>query len=123
MTMPVSDARDPDRPGRAGAGRLPWRSRTRRRHPSARARPDRPADQGGRQAGPGAMRELRKKTEGASEPEADRREYVVDVELLNTQGRPEPPSRERSPPKSREEPSDQGAATPRADRDVVSLFR
>src|SRR5439155_22281965 len=32
----------------------------------------------------GAMRELRKKTEGASEPEADRREYVVNVELLDT---------------------------------------
>ncbi len=31
----------------------------------------------------GAMQELRKKTEGASEPEADRREYVVNVELLN----------------------------------------
>jgi hypothetical protein len=32
----------------------------------------------------GAMQELRKKTEGATEPEADRREYVVNVELLNT---------------------------------------
>lgn len=31
----------------------------------------------------GAMQELRKKTEGAAEPEADRREYVVNVELLN----------------------------------------
>jgi hypothetical protein len=30
----------------------------------------------------GAMRELRKKTEGASEPDADQREYVVNVELL-----------------------------------------
>lgn len=31
----------------------------------------------------GTMQELRKKTEGATEPEADRREYVVNVELLN----------------------------------------
>src|SRR5262249_3492097 len=30
----------------------------------------------------GAMHELRKKTEGASEPDADPREYVVNVELL-----------------------------------------
>ncbi len=30
------------------------------------------------------MQELRKKTEGATEPEADRREYIVNVELLNT---------------------------------------
>ncbi len=30
----------------------------------------------------GAMRELRKKTEGASSPDADRREYVVGVELV-----------------------------------------
>ena len=33
----------------------------------------------------GAMQELRKKTEGATEPEADRREYVVNVELLSAQ--------------------------------------
>ncbi len=32
----------------------------------------------------GAMVELRKKTEGASTPEADRREYVVGVELLSS---------------------------------------
>ena len=32
----------------------------------------------------GAMTELRKKTEGASQPEADRREYVIGVELLDT---------------------------------------
>jgi hypothetical protein len=31
----------------------------------------------------GAMEELRKKTEGATEPEADRREYIVNVELLD----------------------------------------
>ena len=30
----------------------------------------------------GTMQELRKKTEGASEPDADPREYVVNVELL-----------------------------------------
>ena len=32
----------------------------------------------------GAMVELRKKTEGASDPGADRREYVVGVELLSS---------------------------------------
>jgi hypothetical protein len=37
----------------------------------------------------GAMVELRKKTEGASVPSADRREYVVGVELLST-GEPAP---------------------------------
>ena len=34
----------------------------------------------------GAMSELRKKTEGATEPAADRREYVVGVELLVSPG-------------------------------------
>ena len=38
------------------------------------------------------MQELRKKTEGATEPEADRREYVVNVELLNTKEDEAPPS-------------------------------
>jgi hypothetical protein len=32
----------------------------------------------------GTMQELRKKTEGANAPEADRREFIVNVELLNT---------------------------------------
>jgi hypothetical protein len=32
----------------------------------------------------GAMQELRKKTDGATEPEADRREYIVNVEMLNS---------------------------------------
>ncbi len=32
----------------------------------------------------GAMTELRKKTEGATDPAADRREYVVGVELLSS---------------------------------------
>jgi hypothetical protein len=39
----------------------------------------------------GAMRELRKKTEGATEPGADLREYVVNVELLASKDdEPEP---------------------------------
>jgi hypothetical protein len=44
----------------------------------------------------GAMRELRKKTEGASEPEADQREYVVNVELLSRKD-DEPPAAGESP--------------------------
>jgi hypothetical protein len=47
----------------------------------------------------GAMRELRKKTEGALEPEADRREYVVNVELLASKD--EEPSGEGEPSKSK----------------------
>ena len=63
----------------------------------------------------GAMRELRKKTEGATEPEADHREYVVNVELLDTKdnaSRPEgDPSRAKAATK---------AAGPRA---VVTSYR
>jgi len=63
----------------------------------------------------GAMRELRKKTEGATEPQADPREYVVSVELLDTK---------EVAPRSQGEPSKGKAATqaigPRA---VVTSYR
>ena len=56
------------------------------------------------------MTELRKKTEGATDPAADRREYVVGVELLASPGddnRPasdEPPAtNERRPSRTRKE--------------------
>jgi Cu2+-containing amine oxidase len=62
-----------------------------------------------------AMRELRKKTEGASEPEADPREYVVNVELL--------PRKEDEPPaagKSSQAKTQTKALAPRA---VVTSYR
>jgi hypothetical protein len=62
----------------------------------------------------GAMQELRKKTEGATEPEADRREYVVNVELLNAKD-DEPPADDKA--KSEAAPRKPG---PRA---VVTSYR
>jgi hypothetical protein len=59
----------------------------------------------------GTMRELRKKTEGASEPEADQREYVVNVELL--------PRKEDEPPAAGEASKTKTLA-PRA---VVTSYR
>jgi hypothetical protein len=50
----------------------------------------------------GAMRELRKKTEGASNPGADLREYVVGVELLATKETAPPGGKEEAPPEEGE---------------------
>ncbi len=47
----------------------------------------------------GAMQELRKKTEGALERDADRREYVVNVELLDRKEKEPPSKSEKSKPK------------------------
>ena len=69
------------------------------------------------------MQELRKKTEGATEPEADRREYIVNVELLNSK-EPEPTarrSRAKSADRAREGPRSRPATRRR--RDVLSLLR
>ena len=90
----------------------------------------------------GAMVELRKKTEGASKPGADRREYVVGVELLSSNGSPpaprrrvkspaagdgeaaKPPRRESSrTTKSRNRRRHRPPVGAAGDRDVVSLFR
>jgi hypothetical protein len=46
-----------------------------------------------------AMRELRKKTEGAADPAADQREYVVGVELLTPPERAKVPGKETAAPK------------------------
>ena len=87
----------------------------------------------------GAMVELRKKTEGASTPGADRREYVVGVELLSgtestsstRQGFDASGAQARAAnPKPQEQPKE-GAKTNESrvglgaagDRDVLSLFR
>jgi hypothetical protein len=63
--------------------------------PSQRPRPGLTAQQTKKavELAHGAMVELRKKTEGATEPEADRREYIVNVELLDSKDN-EPKSEE-----------------------------
>ena len=85
----------------------------------------------------GAMVELRKKTEGASAPGADLREYVVGVELLARQGcraaarqgsRMTPSRADSRRPAENEAGRETGREQPSApraagDRDVVSLFR
>jgi len=53
----------------------------------------------------GAMVELRKKTEGASTPGADLREYVVGVELLSGSEAPRPGAGKETSPPSDGEPS------------------
>jgi len=53
----------------------------------------------------GAMRELRKKTEGASNPGADLREYIVGVELLAPKETSAPATKEAAPPAEGDEPS------------------
>jgi hypothetical protein len=63
----------------------------------------------------GTMRELRKRTEGASEPDADQREYVVNVELLA--GKDDETPAQGEPAKTRAEAK---AAGPRA---VVTSYR
>jgi hypothetical protein len=63
----------------------------------------------------GAMRELRKKTEGALDPEADPREYVVNVELLDTKDDSSRPEGEPSKAKAATK-----ATGPRA---VVTSYR
>jgi len=62
-----------------------------------------------------AMRELRKKTEGADARDADRREYVVNVELLALKENESPPDREKAKPKVKAK-----APGPRA---VVTSYR
>jgi hypothetical protein len=65
----------------------------------------------------GAMHELRKKTEGASEPGADLREYVVGVELLVPKEAARPAEGQRTKSQPRESPKTAG---PRA---VVTSYR
>ncbi len=55
----------------------------------------------------GAMRELRKKTEGAQSPDADRREYIIGVELVVNK-----PAAERRP----EEPAKTKPAEPEVEK-------
>ena len=79
----------------------------------------------------GAMTELRKKTEGANEPDADVREYVVNVELLVAKENPptRPPRTHREGEAQAEKENEKGqerSRKPRARRavgDLVSLLR
>ena len=86
----------------------------------------------------GAMVELRKKTEGASAPGADLREYVVGVELLSSdQSTPKPATDATAPadgeasntkPQEKEKEAAESDETQdrlgaAGDRDVLSLFR
>lgn len=70
----------------------------------------------------GAMKQIRQQTEGAEEPQADRREYIVNVELLGDKGENRP--RAAGKPKSNEpagkQPGAAAAANPRA---VVTSYR
>jgi len=69
----------------------------------------------------GAMRELRKKTEGASEPEADQREYVVNVELLPRKEDESPAKGESSQAKTKTKAKSTAKAL--APRAVVTSYR
>jgi hypothetical protein len=68
----------------------------------------------------GAMQELRKNTEGATGPEADRREYVVNVEMLNTKEDDLPKEKAKELPRARREDDAPKVANPRA---VVTSYR
>ena len=79
------------------------------------------------------MAELRKKTEGATDPGADRREYVVGVELLD-RGRATTGSVRRRPPapatsdsgraRSRKRSQErQGEGKPKANRNAPGRWR
>src|SRR5262245_2249263 len=63
----------------------------------------------------GAMRELRKKTEGASNPDVDQREYIVSVELLAPKETTKSPEGQPSQPKA--------TTKPPATRAVVTSYR
>lgn len=69
-----------------------------------------------------AMRDLRQKTEGASGPEADRREYVVNVEWLDAKGEDLAPSREPARENAPAGPEGDAAKTPNP-RAVVTSYR
>lgn len=65
----------------------------------------------------GAMVELRKKTEGATRPDADRREYVVGVELMTAKEGKEPEQAEGKP-SGTEPPADRPKGEAKAPRKV-----
>jgi hypothetical protein len=70
----------------------------------------------------GAMQELRKKTDGATEPEADHREYVVNVELLNVKEENPPAEGERLKEKPAPK-TDSSNRKPASTRAVVTSYR
>lgn len=69
-----------------------------------------------------AMKQIRRQTEGAEAPQADRREFIVNVELLNDKG--ENRSDRAGKPKPNESAgSEAGAATAANPRAVVTSYR
>ena len=113
--------------GLAGAIALaqpPEPSTTQRLRPGLTARQTKQAVELAR----GAMQELRNKTEGAAEPEADRREYVVNVELLNAKDEEPAQPKEAAQPKepAGEDTTTKGEPTARrtvSTRAVVTSYR
>jgi hypothetical protein len=105
--------------------------------PPARPRPGLTAQQSKEavKLAEGAMVELRKKTDGASAPEADRREYVVGVELLSLDDAPRAPAGDSTPPaggetpnpgpgdKANEADSDKPAEKTQGPRAIVTSYR
>jgi hypothetical protein len=73
------------------------------------------------EAAKGAMRELRKKTEGALSKDADRREFVIDVELVADKEA----AQRKEPETSKTKPSEKDAepAPPARPRAVVTSYR
>jgi hypothetical protein len=71
----------------------------------------------------GAMRELRKKTEGALNPDADAREYIVNVELLSTKERASSPPADGAAAKNTEPAKSDAPEKAPAPRAVVTSYR
>jgi hypothetical protein len=91
--------------------------------PSQRPRPGLTAQQSKQavELAKGAMQELRKKTDGANEPEADRREFIVNVELLNTKEEESPAGAEPDKAKATDKAGE--PRKPASTRAVVTSYR
>lgn len=90
--------------------------------PSQRPRPGLTAQQSKQavELARGAMKQIRQQTEGAEDPQADRREYIVNVELLSDKGENRPKGAGK--PKS-DGPAGGEAAAAANPRAVVTSYR